>query len=182
MAGRRRAVAGRRRGGGPGRGEASSRRWPWPCSSPRQRAATPPSTPPGGTTVPWPRPPPRTRPSSLEVEITGAPRRLRTPGRSGLADRWAVPGSPDRNERSTRTACRAQARLLVMGGAGWEHAAPGQRLRTTGKLKPAEPGQAEAAVLSASSAPLTTRRARALAERPRRAPRPFHRCRRALRR
>ena len=32
---------------------------------------------------------------------------------------------------------------------------PGQRLRTTGKLKPAAQGQAEAAVLSASSAPLT---------------------------
>ena len=32
---------------------------------------------------------------------------------------------------------------------------PGQRIRTTGKLKPPEPGQPEAAVLSASSAPLT---------------------------
>ena len=89
-----------------------------------------------------------------EVEITGAPRGLRTPGRSGLADRWAVPAALiEMNVASNRVI--APAKLLVMGGAGWEHAAPGQRLRTTGKLKPAAQGQAEAAVLSASSAPLT---------------------------
>ena len=89
-----------------------------------------------------------------EVEITGAPRGLRTPGSSGLADRWAVPAALiEMNVASNRVS--APARLLVIGGAGWEHATPGQRLRTTGKLKPASPGQAEAAVLSASSAPLT---------------------------
>ena len=91
---------------------------------------------------------------AVEVEISGAPRQLRTPGRSGLPDRWAVPvtliGMTFDSHR-----VQAQARLLVLGGADWEHAAPGQRIRTTGKLKPPEPGQPEAAVLSASSAPLT---------------------------
>ena len=90
-----------------------------------------------------------------EVEITGAPRGLRTPGSSGLADRWAVPAALiEMNVASHRVI--APVKLLVIGGAGWEHAAPGQRLRTTGRLKPAAQGQAEAAVLSASSAPFTT--------------------------
>ena len=89
-----------------------------------------------------------------EVEVTGAPRGLRTPGSSGLADRWAVPAALiEMNVASNRV--REATKLLVIGGAGWEHAVPGQRLRTTGKLKPAALGQAEAAVLSASSAPLT---------------------------
>ncbi|MDR7080881.1 competence protein ComEC [Arthrobacter ginsengisoli] len=91
---------------------------------------------------------------TVEVEVTGAPRRLKTPGRSGLADRWAVPVTLiDMSFDSHQV--QARARLLVLGGAGWEDAAPGQRIRTTGKLKPSEPGQPEAAVLSASSAPLT---------------------------
>ena len=90
---------------------------------------------------------------AAEVEITGAPRRLRTVGRSGLADRWAVPAKLIEMHVDTRRV-RAQAALLVMGGAGWDQAAPGQRLRTTGKLSAPEQGQAEAAVLSASSAPL----------------------------
>ncbi len=89
-----------------------------------------------------------------EVEISGAPRGLRKPGSSGLADRWAVPAALiEMNVASNRVI--APAKLLVIGGAGWEHAAPGQRLRTTGRLKPAAQGEAEAAVLSASSAPLT---------------------------
>ncbi|MET3950260.1 ComEC/Rec2 family competence protein [Arthrobacter sp. UYEF36] len=91
---------------------------------------------------------------AVEVEIAGAPRQLRAPGRSGLADRWAVPvtliGMTYDSHR-----VHAHAKLLVLGGAGWEHAAPGQRIRTTGKLQRAGPGQREAAVLSASSAPLT---------------------------
>lgn len=91
---------------------------------------------------------------AVEVETTGAPRRLRKPGSSGLADRWAVPATLiEMNVGSRRV--QDQAKLLVMGGAGWEQAAPGQRIRTTGKLAPSAPGQAEAAVLSASSAPNT---------------------------
>lgn len=89
-----------------------------------------------------------------EVEITGAPRGLRTPGSSGLADRWAVPAALiEMNVDSNRVI--SPAKVLVIGGAGWEDATPGQRLRTTGKLRPSAPGQAEAAVLSATSVPLT---------------------------
>lgn len=89
---------------------------------------------------------------AVEVDISGAPRRLKTPGRSGLADRWAVPVTLVEMTFDSRRV-QAQARLLVMGGADWEYAAPGERIRTTGRLKPPEPGQPEAAVLSASSAP-----------------------------
>ena len=91
---------------------------------------------------------------AVEVEITGAPRQLRTPGRSGLEDRWAVPATLIEMTFDSRRV-RAPARLLVLGGTGWELAFPGERIRTTGKLRPPEPGQQEAAVLSASSGPLT---------------------------
>ena len=89
-----------------------------------------------------------------EMEIAGSPRQLRTPGRSGLADRWAVPATVI-NMTFDSHRVQERARLLVLGGGDWEHAAPGQRIRTTGKLKPPGPGQPETAVLSASSAPLT---------------------------
>jgi competence protein ComEC len=86
-----------------------------------------------------------------ELEVTGAPRQLNVPGTSGRADRWAVPATLlvlySNARRST-----AAARVLVMGGADWEGAVPGQRLRVTGRLRPAAAGQAEAAILSASSA------------------------------
>ena len=91
---------------------------------------------------------------AVEVEIAGAPRQVRTPGRSGLADRWAVPATLIAMTFDSRRV-HAPARLLVLGGAGWEHTSPGERIRTTGKLMPPGPGQQEAAVLSASSAPLT---------------------------
>lgn len=90
---------------------------------------------------------------AVEVEVTGAPRRLKAPARSGLVDRWAVPVSLVEMTYDARRV-RTPARLLVLGGADWEHAAPGQRIRTTGKLAPPGPGQPEAAVLSASSTPL----------------------------
>lgn len=90
---------------------------------------------------------------AADVEITGAPRRLKTPARSGLADRWAVPVTLIEMTFDSRRV-RAPARLLVMGGADWEQATTGQRVRTTGKLRTPGPGQAEAAVLSASSTPL----------------------------
>ncbi|MGP4032047.1 ComEC/Rec2 family competence protein [Pseudarthrobacter sp. 1C304] len=90
---------------------------------------------------------------AVEVEITGAPRRLKAPARSGLVDRWAVPVSLVEMTYDSRRV-RASARLLVLGGPDWEHAAPGQRIRTTGKLAPPGPGQPEAAVLSTSSTPL----------------------------
>jgi competence protein ComEC len=91
-----------------------------------------------------------------ELEIAGAPRQLRVPGRSGLADRWAVPATLLVMYSAGRRV-DARAGLLVMGGADWENLVPGQQLRATGKLKPPEPGQSEAGVLSASSAPVTLR-------------------------
>lgn len=91
-----------------------------------------------------------------ELEVVSAPRRLRAPGSSGLADRWAVPATLLTLDFRGRRVL-AQVRLLVMGGAVWGHTTPGQRIRTTGKLKPSEPGQAEAAILSASSVPRTQR-------------------------
>jgi competence protein ComEC len=93
-----------------------------------------------------------------ELEIAGAPRQLRVPGRSGLADRWAVPATLLVMYSEGRRV-DAEAGLLVMGGADWEHLVPGQRLRATGKLKPPEPGQSDAGILSASSAPVTLRAA-----------------------
>ena len=96
---------------------------------------------------------------AVDIEIAGSPRQLRTPGRSGLADRWAVPATLI-NMTFDSHRVQARARLLVLGGGDWEHAAPGQRIRTTGKLKPPGPGQPEAAVLSVSSAPARPANAR----------------------
>ncbi|MDQ0820937.1 competence protein ComEC [Arthrobacter sp. V4I6] len=93
-------------------------------------------------------------PVVAEVVVAGAPRRLSSPGRSGLADRWAVPAMLVAMDWDARR-IRAAAGVLVLGGPDWEHALPGERIRTTGKLRPAEPGQIAAAVLSASSAPRT---------------------------
>jgi competence protein ComEC len=92
----------------------------------------------------------------VELEIAGTPRQLRVPGRSGLADRWAVPSTLLVMYAEGRRV-QAEAGLLVMGGADWEHLVPGQRLRATGKLKPPGPGQSAAGILSASSAPETLR-------------------------
>lgn len=90
---------------------------------------------------------------AADVEVTGTPRPLKKPGNSGLADQWAVPVTLIDMTFDARRV-HTPARLLVLGGPGWEHAIPGQRIRTTGKLKPSGPGQSEAAVLSASSTPL----------------------------
>ncbi|MEO5992386.1 MAG: ComEC/Rec2 family competence protein [Arthrobacter sp.] len=91
---------------------------------------------------------------AAEVEVTGTPRRLKSPGHTGAADRWAVPVTLiDMTFDAQRV--RVPARLLVLGGAGWEYAVPGRRIRTTGKLAPPTPGLTEAAVLLASSVPTT---------------------------
>ena len=91
-----------------------------------------------------------------ELEIAAAPRRLRIPGVGGLADRWAVPATLKvmtfGGHRVT-----GDARLVVMGGPAWEEAVAGQRLRATGKLRPAESGEPVAGILSASSAPAVLR-------------------------
>ena len=91
-----------------------------------------------------------------EVEVAGAPRRLRTPGASGLADRWAVPVTLKAVTFDGRRIA-GDARFVVMGGAAWEHAVPGQQLRTTGRLRAAAPGEPEAGTLSTTSAPTVLR-------------------------
>ncbi|MFF2243918.1 ComEC/Rec2 family competence protein [Arthrobacter sp. NPDC058130] len=91
-----------------------------------------------------------------EMEIAGAPRRLRVPGAGGLADRWAVPVTLKVMTYGGHRVT-GDARLVVMGGAAWGQAVPGQRLRATGKLRPAEPGEPDAGILSASSAPAMLR-------------------------
>ncbi|MGO4805304.1 ComEC/Rec2 family competence protein [Arthrobacter sp. 2MCAF15] len=91
-----------------------------------------------------------------ELEIAGAPRRLRIPGAGGAADRWAVPVTLKVMTYGGHSVA-GDARLVVMGGAAWGQAVPGQRLRVTGKLRPAEPGEPDAGILSASSAPAVLR-------------------------
>jgi competence protein ComEC len=91
-----------------------------------------------------------------ELVVTGAPRQLKIPGSSGLADRWAVPATLLVMYSDARR-ITAAARVLILGGAGWEGAVPGQHLRVTGRLRPPEAGQAEAGILSASSAALALR-------------------------
>ncbi|MCX6499778.1 MAG: ComEC/Rec2 family competence protein [Arthrobacter sp.] len=88
-----------------------------------------------------------------EIEVNGMPRRLATPGRVGLSERWAVPATLLVLVFDGRRV-EARARLLVLGGADWGAAASGDRIRATGKLKPAGPGEAEAGMLSASSVPV----------------------------
>jgi competence protein ComEC len=91
----------------------------------------------------------------VEAEVSGAPRRLKTPGRSGTSDRWSVPATAlvvIANAGMIHT----DAELMIMGGRDWEHVVPGQRIRTTGRLKPPDAGQPEAGILSATTSPVTT--------------------------
>lgn len=91
-----------------------------------------------------------------ELEIAGAPRRLRIPGAGGLADRWAVPVMLTAMTFGGRRVA-GDARLVVMGGAAWGDAVPGQHLRATGKLRPSAPGEPEAGLLAATSVPTLLR-------------------------
>jgi competence protein ComEC len=86
------------------------------------------------------------------LEITGSPRGLTLPGQAGTPERWSV---PVRTEEVTTNGnvIRTRADLVVTGGSGWNNVIPGQLVRTAGKLRPPEPGQPEAAVLTASMAP-----------------------------
>ncbi|WP_311380179.1 ComEC/Rec2 family competence protein [Arthrobacter sp. ISL-72] len=90
----------------------------------------------------------------VQGEVSGPPRQLKAPGRSG-ADRWAVPATAS-EIIANGALIRADAQLLILGGGDWGHVVPGQRIRTTGKMRPAEEGQAHAAILSASTGPATT--------------------------
>ena len=89
----------------------------------------------------------------IELEIAGPPRQLKAPGRAG-ADRWAVPATAS-TIIARGNLIRGEAQLLIMGGADWQRVVPGQRIRTTGKLRPPEDGQTQAGILSASTGPAT---------------------------
>lgn len=85
------------------------------------------------------------------VEVAGNPRAMAGPG--GSSGRWSVPVWTQ--ELTTGgMLVRTRACLTVMGGQGWGTVVPGQTLRASGKLRPAEPGEQEAGTLAASTAPL----------------------------
>jgi competence protein ComEC len=86
------------------------------------------------------------------VEVAGAPRALTAPGQAGPPERWSVPVWT-RDISTGGVLLRTRAQLLVMGGGAWGTAVPGQLLRATGKLRPADPGKEEAGILTASSDP-----------------------------
>lgn len=89
------------------------------------------------------------------IEVTGSPRAMALPGTAGPSGRWSVPAQTQEVTVSGQI-IRTRARLVVMGGRGWGNLVPGQVVRTAGKLKPADPGQEEAAVFAASLPPGAT--------------------------
>lgn len=99
------------------------------------------------------------------VEISGAPRALKTPGGSALAERWAVAATVKSLNTGGRL-LRAEAAIVIVGGQDWEHVVLGQLVRATGKLRSPDPGDVEAGVLTASSPPLTLEAAAAWQEQP----------------
>ncbi|WP_426995866.1 ComEC/Rec2 family competence protein [Pseudarthrobacter sp. N5] len=88
-----------------------------------------------------------------EVEVTGAARELKMAGYGSPSSRWSVPVRVRSIAVSGQVVFGA-AELVILGGPDWEHAVPGQMIRTTGKLKQSDAGQTEAGVLSASSPPV----------------------------
>jgi competence protein ComEC len=86
------------------------------------------------------------------VEVAGAPRPLGRPGLAGPPERWSVPVLT-REVATGGVVLRTRAQLVVMGGGAWGTLVPGQAVRATGKLRPADPGRYEAGTLAASSAP-----------------------------
>jgi competence protein ComEC len=87
------------------------------------------------------------------MDVTEAPRAVSPAGQTGIAARWAIRAMAI--EVTTGGGkLRTRAEIVVMGGSDWGAVAAGERIRTTGKLRPADPGQIEAAILAASSAPV----------------------------
>lgn len=86
------------------------------------------------------------------LEVAGTPRALTAPNQAGPPARWSVPVWT-RDVSTGGVVLRTRAQLLVMGGGGWGTVVPGEVVRATGKLRPADPGKEEAGILTASSAP-----------------------------
>jgi competence protein ComEC len=99
--------------------------------------------------------------SLAELEITGAPRALTASGGPGLSSRWVV-NATIKSLSTGGQLLRADTAVVIMGGPGWQHVVPGQKVRAAGKLRPADPGQVEAGLLAASSSPLPLEPAGAL--------------------
>ncbi|MFC7850402.1 ComEC/Rec2 family competence protein [Arthrobacter sp. NPDC057388] len=92
-------------------------------------------------------------PVVAEAELTGPPRVLKTPGPSGRAERWAVTAVL-RSLTSGGRVARARLPVVIIGGLEWQDAGTGQLIRVTGKLRPADAGRVESAMLTASSPPV----------------------------
>jgi competence protein ComEC len=89
---------------------------------------------------------------TAELTVDASPRRMVGPAQSGAGDRWATNVTAHAVTAKGRV-IQAHVQLLVMGGDEWQHVQIGQRLRTTGKLRSPDGGQAEAAILSGTSPP-----------------------------
>lgn len=87
-----------------------------------------------------------------ELTVEASPRKLSGPGNSGAGERWAT-NVTAHSLTVKGNVIHARAQLLVMGGDEWQNVRAGERLRTTGKLRAPDGGQAEAAMLSGTSPP-----------------------------
>ncbi|MFE4195118.1 ComEC/Rec2 family competence protein [Paenarthrobacter sp. NPDC056912] len=90
----------------------------------------------------------------IHLLVTGSPVEVPARGHSGDS-RWTVPAGLV-EFTSEGTVVRGSADVVVVGGDGWQHVRPGQRIRTTGALKEVRVGQSHAALLSAASPPVIT--------------------------
>ncbi|WP_254779389.1 ComEC/Rec2 family competence protein [Arthrobacter sp. UNCCL28] len=90
----------------------------------------------------------------IHILITGSPAPAPAPGHSSDG-RWTVDASLI-DLTSNGRVVRGTADIVVTGGAAWQNVRAGQSVRTTGTLKQVREGQPEAALLSASSAPVVT--------------------------
>ena len=88
----------------------------------------------------------------IQVLITGGPAEVPVPGHSN-GNRWSVAATLV-EVTSKGSVIQGSADLVVVGGNDWRDVRPGQRVRTSGTLKAVREGQTQAALLSASSAPV----------------------------
>ncbi|MBP2265642.1 competence protein ComEC [Pseudarthrobacter sp. PvP004] len=88
----------------------------------------------------------------IQLLVTGMPAEVPMPSQSG-GNRWSVTAT-SLELTSNGTVIRGSAEVMVVGGTGWQDVRPGQSIRTSGTLKAVREGQTQAALLSASSAPI----------------------------
>ncbi|HET8879020.1 MAG TPA: ComEC/Rec2 family competence protein [Arthrobacter sp.] len=88
-----------------------------------------------------------------ELDIAAAPQRISAQPGSTASARWSVDATLRVLVFDGRRVDAGVA-VVVLGGPDWGRLQPGQRIRTTGKLKAAGAGRAEAGTLSATTAPV----------------------------